>query len=535
MAFNPADWGQGRLLTGLIPGSSLSGYTALITKDNLPTSALDGGVLSALPDGGDWRFSTTQDGQNQLPCDVIATVTSGTPSNTALEIEIRFATYATGFREVYAFWNSAGKTQPAVGAAFGRDETQQDFEAVYHLNDLIDSAGTYDLTNADGAVLQSGGGYEFTGTQRLVFPTALARTLGSDFTISLVFLNNGALSDGHFLDTRQGGGSGIDLSYRLSELGGEVGSTAGDTNLNGTTYPTGSSTYYADYIRDTDVVSLYVDGQTPLTTSVVGTSEGNTTTNSIGNQFNNADPLGAGRVLYSVCIKSTAETVDFRDSKYSNRSNPATFWTLGAVFVPAGDGVTASSDITVTAPTFAASAAATLPQPSAASAVTIPAPLFSSSASATLPQPSAGVTVTIPAPLFSASASATLPNPTAVADVTIAAPIFAATAEPTLPNPTASVDFTISGPVFAATASATVTGNVANADITAPAPTFAASASVTLPQPSASSTITIPGPIFAAVAFVTGNVIITYTETNIDLPALSTNITLPDLSTNINI
>jgi hypothetical protein len=561
MALNPADFTYRQKITGAVPGSNLGPTVLLVDGDSVDASFF----TKVIDGGGDVRVCSDEAGAQQLPVDLISCVVG----TSTLIMHVRKADYLTTGRDLWVFCGNAGLSQPVFDAPFGRNEANQDDEVRYNLagagagedatgnhGDMIGNARVFDSGN-DSWLLHStidnpanaevaftktppaeGALYAYVKTVTNENYNPVISTTPSSYGSK--WSNNVATMHGGLGEKLWAGKS---VPSRIS--GASNAYTAGQWGLWCLRYDATTMEFWSDGVlidsvsvtTDQDLHGLMLDVDS-------GASGGEAHT----------------EIRYAG-FKNNLPSEDDMLVEYANQSSPSTFWTQSAPDDPSvgGTPVTASVTLTAPAPTFAASAEATLPQPSAASAVTIPAPLFSSSASATLPQPSAGVTVTIPGPLFAASASATLPNPTAAADVTIpaplfaatagatlpnptavvdvtiAAPIFAATAAPTLPNPTASVDFNISGPVFAATASATVTGNVANADITAPAPTFAGTASVTLPQPSASSTITIPGPIFAAVAFVSGNVIITYTETNIDLPELSANITLADLSTNINI
>lgn len=272
------------------------------------------------------------------------------------------------------------------------------------------------------------------------------------------------------------------------------------------------------------------------------------------------------------------DTIGTLDASLENFPTDDSQW----VFYSAASGVTADVTATIQAPTFSASANATLPQPSADVAYTVSAPTFSASADVTLPQPSADIIYTVSAPVFSAdaspslpqpiadaafdvpaptfsanasatipgfnatvdfsvskpefaaTASATQPQPSADVSFTVSAPEFASTASATLPNPVGDIDFTIAEPQFSALASATEPGYNANVAFSVGEPTFSAAAIATLPQPDASVSLAASEPIFSVVAIVGGIAIIVDNETNINAPVLSSNVDVPALSTNIN-
>lgn len=200
----------------------------------------------------------------------------------------------------------------------------------------------------------------------------------------------------------------------------------------------------------------------------------------------------------------------------------------------AAAGVTADVAYTVSAPTFSASASATIPAPNADVSFSIPSPQFSASASVTQPGFSADVSFLLQKPQFSASASVTLPSPQADVSYEIGKPQFSANASASLPQSVADVDFSLQAPVFSASASVTIDGRVADVGFSIGKPVFSASASVTLPNPVADVAFTISPPIFSVVAISGSAAIIADDETNINMPSLSTNVEMPWLSTNIN-
>ena len=143
MAFTGSNWGRRVKVTGLAPASSLSGYVALLTLDNIPVEAIDAGANSALNGGGDLRFSTDNAGTNQLSCEVVSFVTSATPGSRDCQIYVRFDSYASATRDVWMFYSKTGETQPAVGAAFGRNAVWVDEHIALHLESFstVDSTG----------------------------------------------------------------------------------------------------------------------------------------------------------------------------------------------------------------------------------------------------------------------------------------------------------------------------------------------------------------------------------------------------------
>lgn len=354
MAFTASNWGQGQLLTGLTPVATLGGFVAVITKDNLPTSAFDTGTTSCLNGGGDWRFSTDINGTNQLPCDIVTCVTSATPANVEFIAWIRFPTYSSGSREVYAFWNRAGQTQPATGAAFGRDEVWQDFELVVHQGTTIDSTGNHapSLVGSPSlsTMLWGGQGYSIQSVnQYLSVPHAAGLNAEKDYSIDC-WVDAGTISDG---DVR----TLYDKSFQNTN--GYVGTVS-----NSAAAPSGVSRHRNPNLTNSNLdivnqngmqrLAYYFDGTTrtisrdaSVTNSdtPTGTVTNNTESLIIGNRYDFQRPVQStlGEFWLSIPNRQTD-----RNLEQSNQLNPATFWTEGEVFVPGGGGTAQPLTLEVT-------------------------------------------------------------------------------------------------------------------------------------------------------------------------------------------
>jgi hypothetical protein len=358
MAFTASTWGQGRLLTGLTPGSSLSGFTAVITKANLPTSALDTGSLSCLNGGGDWRFSTDINGSTQLPVDIITCVTNATASSTEFKAEIRFPTYASGTREVYAFWNKAGQSQPLPGASFGSEEVWQDFLAALHLygGSLADStgngySGTLGGTSPTALSVQ---GYSFSDG----FISLGAVPLNGRSTVSVycTFENAAASADKGvwYLNNDEGAGdtpfglrqdSAVSTSTETVTFQSGFSQTAGGYRIGHQTNSSTTSVQRSCNVFDNQAATVYMDGANDLGTLL---SSDTSTTLNVGTGDLRIGTGPKDRYtgeIYSFYVKETADSADFCASRESNQSNPSAFWTLGAVFVPGGGALTITESV----------------------------------------------------------------------------------------------------------------------------------------------------------------------------------------------
>jgi hypothetical protein len=353
MAFTASTWGQGRLLTGLTPGSSLSGFTAVITKDNLPTSALDTGSLSCLNGGGDWRFSTDINGSNQLDCEIITCITNATASSTEFLVKIRFPTYASGTREVYAFWNKAGQSQPLDGAAFGRDACNAEFSNVYNLEEaaagpFVDSTGNTNATATNSSALTSVTAANAALGKGIDFDATTGSSIKATLTISAYPYT---LSAWHKIEAFGNGTiSGLATSNIDNQAQGVRVSTSNKIELyslapSGFTSAASTSSYS---VGDVVFVEVTFRSSTDAELYVNGSSEA--TLNS-GHAFPQSPrALGLAVIprlnaaglnnceIYRATTRATAITADQAEASYDNQNNPSTYWTLGTVFVPGGGG-----------------------------------------------------------------------------------------------------------------------------------------------------------------------------------------------------
>ena len=128
----------GSLTTPSVTGSASDLPTLVKYEDFTSTmlASLDAG-------GGDLRFSSDVDGLYPLACEVV-TFTKATGD----VVWVKVPAVSTGVL-IYVWGDNTGATQPAVGAAFGRNAVWSDFEVNYHFNSagiLIDATGNHDLT-----------------------------------------------------------------------------------------------------------------------------------------------------------------------------------------------------------------------------------------------------------------------------------------------------------------------------------------------------------------------------------------------------
>lgn len=139
-----------------VSGTSHSAFPVLLTEDNLPTEMLDSNsIWKCLADGGDIRFSSDEDGTNQLPCEVVEITQSASPASTSAQIWVNIPILSGLAGTTIEIWYSkAGESQPSVDDTYGRNATWTSFSHVWHLEEepdntvgeIKDSTGDRNLT-----------------------------------------------------------------------------------------------------------------------------------------------------------------------------------------------------------------------------------------------------------------------------------------------------------------------------------------------------------------------------------------------------
>jgi hypothetical protein len=161
MAF-PEDWGRKCELEiqDTNVDSTLAYFPLPFTIDNLPSEMLDAdGTYPALNGGGDIRFSSDSEGVTRLPCEVVDFTTNNNPALGSAQIWVAVPSISSSTTtSIWVWYNKSAESQPAVGAAYGRNATWDEngadnFYGVWHLEetpsgsgDMIDSTGNNDGT-----------------------------------------------------------------------------------------------------------------------------------------------------------------------------------------------------------------------------------------------------------------------------------------------------------------------------------------------------------------------------------------------------
>ena len=311
--------------TGKMP-SSQTNFVWLATHDNFPTASKDGGAQSILNGGGNLRCYTDDTKTTQIPIEVVTFVTGGTPDIQVWGLSPTLNVAGT----VYIEADTVAISQPAVGAAFGRNATWVDYVAVTH-DGVTDSTGSATPTNANlavGAAFNGVDSVRFNGTNSRIditlstLPYPFALSAWSDFDV----LGDTIMGVGDKDVTNRfhrSATSTVSSSFVTQSFDGTIQSADSGVNPSGgfrkcvSIFESATSRFsqvdLSTRVQDTASVSV-----TGIDRFTIGTEPDST-------PFSWLDADALFFKLYGF-----APSQDFADSEYNNQSDPSTFWTTSA-------------------------------------------------------------------------------------------------------------------------------------------------------------------------------------------------------------
>ncbi|WP_396591852.1 fibronectin type III domain-containing protein [Allomuricauda sp. R78024] len=362
-------WGKKHAITiqaGQIAGSlDLVDFPVLITLDHLNSEVLDGGASSALNGGGDIRFSSDVNGDNQLAMEVVEFVTDPTPANRRCQIWVKVPSLsASSDTTIYIWYNKVGEVQPAFDSAFGSQAVWSSYFFVSH-DGRTDSAGGRAITDLPAGTETGPFGSQvstYTGYERAVssVPDAEWDPVGVSLMCWAKYNSTGSWRRVvHIINTNvalqlvQGDGDEDD-SFQLGAQTPMITSGIGNANnskVNAVSQETWN--FYAGAASNADPNLVY-NGAIITNDSEDGLTNADTTQKAIflgGRSDNNARFDGA---ISTIMIGDGSFTDEYFVTQYNNQSSPATFATAGIPENVSGSG---SGDTQApTAPTLSSTA-----------------------------------------------------------------------------------------------------------------------------------------------------------------------------------
>ncbi len=351
MAF-PTGWDRRVKLTiqnGKVP-SNATDFTALLTEANLPVAVDEmfdaDGAHPAINGGGDLRASSDEAGSTQISLHVVSFVTNNDPSLGTAELHVKVPSVASATdTKIYLWSEKAGETQPAVGAAFGRNSVWALAEVAVLMEDSVpvDSTGNHTLSLAGGLTSIDGPfgkANSFAGNDRLSNADAALRDIPTTYDTTVSIISRRAAYDGTTntvmdwdgtddlivspMDTLNG--DGLRIFWR--DLGGNFINVNGETLAN--------TWIWTDFTtRASNDHEAYTNGASVATATDTGTA-GPFSTFDIGGRGATANDFDGD--IAQVIVWKTARTADWLTTLHNSQFSPATFIIDGTPEAPAAGG-----------------------------------------------------------------------------------------------------------------------------------------------------------------------------------------------------
>lgn len=533
---------------GKIP-SSQGGFTWLAVTSNFPAAAIDGGVSSILNGGGNLRAYTDSTKTTRLPVEIVTFVTGGSPDAQVWGLSPSLGVAST----IYIEADEVETTQPASGAAFGRDAVYIGYAYALHLDDVtlppIDSTG--------GAAFSSIGSPTAGVAGKIGDGVS---TVNSGFSVSN--LSGFSISTGyaHSFWANISAISNYSTILKSPGFNLTIGRRSGSSDLTirhsgaAIIIPNGFSVFLIGSLHKYDiswensdnVVRVYRDGVELFTGSISNTP---TVTGTVSLLYESASVNTDMSIYDESVFRNKGLSADYITSEYNNQNDPVSFFTSSA-WVENGGGLTESViNITVKKPIFSATVENISPV-SNESSITLQAnkpvfsgnvqnetapnvssisfsakkPVFSASISNNALSNESTVSFTTKKPIFSASIDNEAISNTSAISFSTNKPIFSAVVNNSAGTNISSISFDIKKPIFSAVIDNGIATNLSSIDFSVKKPVFSATINNFTPIESSIS-FTVNKPIFSA-NVQNGEIVVKFNaQTNYTQPYLSTNYT----------
>lgn len=307
-------------------------FGVLFTVDNLPAEMFDSdGSFPAQNGGGDIRFADAA-GTTLYALDVPDFTTNANPALGTAQLWVPLPNVrASQTDTIYVYYNASGtQSQPAVGAANGRNAVWSDYESVLHFEDATtdatgnsSSAGT-NVSNSTGTI---GGAQDFNGTSSRI-DLSLATGPGSTLTLQAWFQIDDLSATRVFVSVGDDSVNNQQMQFRknLTNIEANIWSGSQVIVTTAATVTTGTW-YFGHLVVDGGEAVAYLDA-VPGTSDTVGFPT-------------NIDRLTAGTTADStpfgrwsgdvdeVRLRYSALSADWIATELASQGDPGAFITVG--------------------------------------------------------------------------------------------------------------------------------------------------------------------------------------------------------------
>lgn len=328
-------------------GANLTDFPVLLTKDTIPTEACDAdGTSPAQNGGGDIRFTSDENGNNQLALQVVSFATANDPANCVIEMYVKVPAVSSTANTSIWMWYDTETTasQPAVNSTYGSQNVwTNSYKGVWHLNESSGTTRGDSTANAnnlaDNNTVASGSGKWGTAADfEEDYSQFLSITDGSQTGLDIT----GALSVGFWFKPESDEGQ---LMSRYNETGSQVpywiqsipggklrfGVNDGTTSsyFDSTTALTNGQWYYIAATYDPGVkMEIYINGVSDAvkTDSVVSSILNSTADFRLSSGASSgANHFFADGLMQEGRISSALRPAGWISTEYNNQNDPGTF------------------------------------------------------------------------------------------------------------------------------------------------------------------------------------------------------------------
>ena len=309
--------------------SSQSNFNWLLTEDNFPTDAKNGGATSILNGGGNLRCYIDDTKVTQLPVEVVTFVTGATPS---IQVWGLSGTLDVG-DTVYVEADTVATSQPSASSTYGSEKVWVDYAFALNLDDTslppLDSTGNNTLTNEGSPVAGVSGaigdGVSLSNSGfKIASPSGFSVTSGYTYS----FFANIDSAPTQWQSVFRNGGDLTVTAYN----GGNVTSfhSGSQASISGATAFWDAGTRHKfdmTWSASDNIFRIYKDAVQ------IGTVSQTTTPVVSGaiTLFYESSSVNIDASIYDqATFRNSATSADYITADYNNQNDPSTFFTASA-------------------------------------------------------------------------------------------------------------------------------------------------------------------------------------------------------------
>ena len=304
---------------------------------NLPRGMVDNSNgSSAKPDGADIRFSSDEQGINELSFEIVTFAINSVPSTVRAEIHVKLPSVSnTTNTSFYVWWFNPSATAYATSATYGRNSVwSNSYVSVYHMGEssgsIIDSVGFVNGSGTGTMPSQTtgklGNAQNFNGSSYITLSDSSSYDLTTAMSVS-GWVKVTSFSEAYHPIVTKGDNTWRiqrnadlnSLSFDRSLPGGGLVQVLGAVNVND-----GNFHYAVGTFNTTNGTTLYIDGAQDANSPTTTATQTFTSAVAIGTNVSHLFRKWNG-IIDEVRISSASRASTWVSTEYNNQNSPNTF------------------------------------------------------------------------------------------------------------------------------------------------------------------------------------------------------------------